>query len=211
MANRCYSEFAFYCTPNEIEKLKSFHDFIDKNIKLGFIKNWFDKLDIPDHVYLQKTENLNNEIIWCSEITETYKDKKQIFFFTVATDSDWCPYPEHFQMMIDEEWSGLKFEVFSEEPDCGVFINTDTDDVFFSATHYRVYGYYCNMHEDGGNEFEEYFEDKEALADFLNEELETDRIKPDMSLSEMEKEAEFVLSIKFEVHSVSIYEFETEV
>ena len=40
MANNCYSEFAFYCEPNEIEKLKSFHDFIDKNI--GYIRKVFD-------------------------------------------------------------------------------------------------------------------------------------------------------------------------
>lgn len=113
-------------------------------------------------------------------------------------------------MLIDKEWEGIKFDVFAEEPDEGVFINTDKDDTFFSAAHFRAYGYYCNWKEDGGDEFEEYFEDKEALAEFLNKELETDRIKPDMSLSEMEKEAELVLSMKFETYSVSIYEFETE-
>ena len=209
MANNCYSEFAFYCEPNEIEKLQSFHDFIDKNI--GYIRKVFESLDIPPEFYEQKTESLSDEILWCSEITETYKDKKPIVFFTLATESAWCPYPEHFQMLIDKEWEGIKFDVFAEEPDCNLFINTDTDDTFFSAAHFRVYGYYCNWNEDGGDEFEEYFEDKEALAEFLNKELETDRIKPDMSLSEMEKEAELVLSMKFETYSVSIYEFETEI
>lgn len=209
MANNCYSEFAFYCNPNEIEKLQSFHDFIDKNI--GCISKVFENLDITPEFYEQKTESLNDEILWCSEITETYKDKKPVVFFTLGTESAWCPYPEHFQMLIDKEWEGIKFEVFAEESSVGLFINTDTDAAFFSAAHYRVYGYYCNWNEDGGNEFEEYFEDKEELAEFLNEELETDRIKPDMSLSEMEKEAEFVLSMKFETYSVSIYEFETEV
>ena len=208
MANNCYSEFAFYCNPNEIEKLQSFHDFIDKN--LGYIRKVFEALDITPEFYEQKTESLRDEILWCSEITETYKDNKPIVFFTVGTESGWRPYPEHFQMLIDKEWEGIKFEVFAEEPDDGLFINTDIDDTFFSATHFRVYGYYCNMHEDGGNEFEEYFEDTETLAEFLNKELETDKIKPDMSLLEMEQCAEFVLSTKFEIYSVSIYEFETE-
>ena len=208
MANNCYSEFAFYCEPNEIEKLQSFHDFINKNI--GYIRKVFESLDIPQEFYEQKTESLRDEILWCSEITETYKDKKPIVFFTLATESAWRPYPEHFQMLIDKEWEGIKFDVFAEEPDDGLFINTDTDDTFFSAAHFRAYGYYCNWNEDGGDEFEEYFEDKEALAEFLNKELETDRIKSDMSLSEMEKEAELVLSMKFETYSVSIYEFETE-
>ena len=208
MANDCYSEFAFYCNPNEIEKLQSFHDFIDKNI--GCISKAFKNLDIPPEFYETKTKSLRNEILWCSEITETYKDKKPIVFFTIGTYSAWCPFPEHFQMLIDKEWEGIKFEVFAEEPNGDLFINTDIDDIFFSATHYRVYGYYCNWKEDGCNEFEEYLESKETLAEFLNKELETDRIKPDMSLSEMEKEAEFVLSMKFETYSVSIYEFETE-
>lgn len=211
MANNCYSEFAFYCSFDELEKLKSFHDFIDKNIKLGFIRKWFEKLDIPEQLYLQKTESLKDEILWCSEITETYKDKKPVFFFIVSTESAWCPYPEHFQMMIDQEWPGIKFEVFAEEVDNGLFINTDKDDVFFSAAHYRVYGYYYNMNKDGGDEFEEYFEDKEELAEFLNKEVETDKINKDMSLEEMEKVAEEALDAKFENYSVSIYEFETDI
>lgn len=209
MANNCYSEFAFYCNPNEIEKLQSFHDFIDKNI--GCISKVFEKLDITPEFYEQKTESLRDEILWCSEITETYKDKKPVIFFTVGTESAWCPYPEHFQMLIDREWEGIKFEVFAEEVDNGLFINTDKDDVFFSAAHYRVYGYYYNMNKDGGDEFEEYFEDKEELAEFLNKEVETDKINKDMSLEEMKKVAEEALDAKFENYSVSIYEFETDI
>lgn len=56
MANNCYSEFAFYCEPNEIEKLQSFQNFINKNI--GYISKVFESLDIPPEFYEQKTESL---------------------------------------------------------------------------------------------------------------------------------------------------------
>ena len=40
MVNNCYSEFAFYCEPNEIEKLQSFQDFITncKYLQLYYFK-----------------------------------------------------------------------------------------------------------------------------------------------------------------------------
>ena len=209
MANNCYSQFTFYVPVGDREKLESFYKFFIDNIKLGRITNFFKKLDMTPEYYEAKTENLNNEILSCGNIEEVDKDGKRICCFTVDTESAWRPCPEHFKMLIDYEWQGIKFDFYAEEVDCGLFINTDKDGVF-NPTRYRVYGYYYSMNKDGGNEFEEYFENKAELVKFLNDELETDKFKEEMDISYMETIAEEILDPKFETYSVSIYEFETE-
>lgn len=208
MANICYSEFTFYVTEEDLELLESFNKFFKDD--LGYITNYFDKLNIPPEYYEQKTESLKNDIVWCEDIKETTKDGKKIYYFIISTESAWCPYPEHFQLLIDHKWEGIKFVYYAEELDDGLFINTDKDGIF-NPTYYRIYGYYCNSDDNGADGFEEYFEDKEEIAKFLNKEIKTDKFNKDMSLKEMENTAEEILASKFDTYSVSIYKFESEV
>lgn len=213
MANNCYSQYTYHTTIENLESLKSFNKFISDNYNLTRIVDYLKELDLTDEQIrnMINDEDYRDEVFGCSDIeTKTTEDGKELYYFTVDAESAWVPHPRPFQIMKDRDWSGINMEVYSEEPGCDLFINTDTEGIF-NPTRYRVFGYYCNWGVDSGNEFEEYFETKEEIARFLNSEIESDRFTADMDIYEMEKVADSILSDKYDTSSVSVYEFETDI
>ena len=212
MANNCYNQYTFHTPIENRESLESFNKFFMDNYTIHNIVDFLKEVDLTDEQLsnLINEEDRREEVLDYSNIKTITKDGKEICYFTVDTEGDWVPHPRPFQVLKDHDWDGINMEVYSEEPGCDLFINTDTEGIF-NQTRYRVYGYYCNWGKDACNEFEEYFENKEELARFLNAEIEADRFTADMDIYEMQEVGDSILSDKYDTYSVSVYEFETDI
>lgn len=101
----------------------------------------------------------------------TYADDKitdsgcGYYYFKADTESAWQPNMTSFFYLLQEKYDNRISLVYAtEEPGCGVFINTDVDGLFFSDR-YKIDYYIANEY------ITEYFTDFKDVVCFLNENL----------------------------------------
>jgi hypothetical protein len=90
----------------------------------------------------------------------------------MVTDTAWEPQIEVVEEMMDE-YPLLDFVYLSEEPGCGVFINSDMTGDYF--TEYAKIDCSIEMVEDGESTWieGEYFENKESFEEQVEQDAET--------------------------------------
>jgi len=117
------------------------------------------------------------EQVSCRGRIEYMSEYKQgDIFFTVDTETAWGPTDELWQAVI-AKYEGISFVYIAEEPGMGVFINTDTEGIFFTEKFMiNIFGdaplpdgWYEGKDKPTHVDIHEYFEDFDEVKEFCAE------------------------------------------
>ncbi len=153
MANYCYNSVTFYGDEEKIKKLfekvqyalsKEFGDIVQTQFSVSSDPCWLGLLalefgaNINGYVFSEEEKMLKKTSdtgLNCrGSLTRVGLLSPEILELT--SNSAWHPHIELWNMIAEQ--SDVNFELWAEEPGCGIFINTDTDGIFYPVR-YRIY------------------------------------------------------------------------
>ena len=172
MPNWCFSKYAFFTTNENKDELLRLHTNLSaimetpSEIENGSEPGWLGKVAIK--------HGLDWEKISCRGSIEHLEDYEPgSSFFTLDCDTAWTPMDELWEAVI-AQYEGLSYVYIAEEPGMGIFVNTDTEGIYFPEKYLmEIYGdapipdgWYANQDKPGCFDIREYFKDFEELADY---------------------------------------------
>ena len=172
MPNWCSNHYAFYTDDeNKDELLRLYNKLSDimeipSEIKNDFEPGWLGKV-ATEH-------GLDFEKISCRGWIEHLEDyEPESNFFTLQSETAWAPTDELWQAVV-AQYEGVYFVYVAEEPGFEVFINSDSEGVYFPDKYLiEVHGdipipegWYPDQDKLGCLDIREYFSDFEELADY---------------------------------------------
>lgn len=186
MANWCSTAYAFYGPKKEIKRLHSRLNDVCKNdysrtkysSPNDFGPCWLGNALARHHILFSRTE-CRGSLYYVSDVA--CDSEHDFWTLIVETSTAWRPMPDMWDMILKKSYPSVKYVYEAEEPGNLLFLNTDTEGLFFPDK----YLYACLLPvEDkplkeltSGDDLEfEYFEtrfssDEELLLQ-LNEDFE---------------------------------------
>ena len=172
MPNWCYSKYAFFTNDEDKSELARLH----KNL-VDIIKTQSQKKNDFEPGWLGKVamkHGFDWEQISCrGYIEELGEYEPGDSYFTLSGETAWGPTDDLWEAVI-EQYKGISFVYVAEEPGNGVYINTDTDGVYFTDRFLMdIYGdvpipegWYPNQEKPVALEIHEYFDSFEDLNEY---------------------------------------------
>ena len=138
MPNWCYNQTVFYgdkeTTTKLYKELKEKVDYYNND----HINNFFKLLGVPQ-------ERLETDLCCRAHLVDILllEDNSLLLSY----ESAWNPIIEDLDYILKEYQPNLKEVTYAEECGCEIYINTDSEGLYFN------YKYYLDMSTEGGNDF----------------------------------------------------------
>jgi len=176
MPNWCYNRHVFFVDNNKDKgELLRLHNNLSEvlqtpsEVENGFEPGWLGKVAIK--------HGLDWESFSCrGDIEELEEYEPECSHFSMGSETAWGPTNELWEAVI-EQYEGVSFVYIAEEPNMGIFINTDVDGTYLSERYLlEIYSekpipdeWYPGQEKPGHLAIYEYFDDFEELAEFCTE------------------------------------------
>lgn len=165
MANWCFSTTVIFGDKKQLEILKKdFDNSLSNNpkfkkVKTDFGNYWLGNIFLGVGYSLE--EVLDYNIIYCrGEICDYHFEEEHINFNYESANR---PIYKYIDKMLKEKYPGLKQVTISEEPGFEIFINTDTEGLFFKDKYYLD----CCINERYPDF--RYFETEKGFVEYFND------------------------------------------
>ncbi len=142
MANYCSNSIVFYCTERKpLGELWRKIKFCIDNREQNSVRNLLKVCGYTDE---EAAENSDGRDCF-AYLDNIERENTGVYYFKADTESAWTPNMDSFQKLLKEKYRGrIKMVYQSEEPGCGIFINSDRNGIFFTDR-YRVDFYYKDL------------------------------------------------------------------
>lgn len=144
MAKDCFNVIVFRCN-----KEKPILDFLNKintlleNNKREFVDLMESyNLNVDDYDGSGFKGSFRGQIIHCDDYL-SYNDEEDEYYFYMDTETAWLPLMNTFDIIIKHTDSEIKYYYTSEEPGMGIYINTDSSEIYLTPR-FNVYLDYSN-------------------------------------------------------------------
>lgn len=197
MANYCNNTIAII--GYDKEKLEDFRKLmVDafRDSRNGTVRDFVIKCGYDKEEAIQFTDGRDTFI----DIDDEINQKENVYYFYFQTESAWSPNVEVFTKIIREKFDDeFELEHCSEESGMGIYINTDSDGLFFSDRYYLD----CCINNEY---YTEYYETKEAVLDWIKEKFPTVDVTVNTALHKIEDAVEKCLGDDEDGY-ISLHEF----
>ena len=197
MANYCNNTIAIIGYNKE--KLEDFRKLMVnafRDSRNGTVRDFVIKCGYDKEETIQFTDGRDTFI----DIDDEINQKENVYYFYFQTESAWSPNVEVFTKIIREKFDDeFKLEHCSEESGMGIYINTDSDGLFFPDRYYLD----CCINNEY---YTEYYETKEAVLDWIKEKFPTVDVTVNMALHKIEDAVEKCLGDDEDGY-ISLHEF----
>lgn len=184
MANWCLTAYAFYGPKKEIKRLHSRLNDVCKNdysrtkysSPNDFGPCWLGNVLAKHHILFSKTA-CRGSLYYVSDVA--YDSEHDFWTLIVETSTAWRPMPDMWDMILKKSYPSVKYVYEAEEPSNLLFLNTDTEGLFFPDKY--IYSVelptktdYLNEYADAPRTefFEERFSSEEELLNQINKDFE---------------------------------------
>ncbi|MCL2047391.1 MAG: hypothetical protein FWG87_01575 [Defluviitaleaceae bacterium] len=172
MPNWCSTGYAFYTKAEDKSELSRFYKNLmeilqtPSEVENGFEPGWLGKVAIK--------HGLDYESVPCRgwiEHIDEYEPEHGVV--TLRTDTAWGPLTELWEAVLTQ-YDGICFVYIAEEPGLGVFVNTDTEGLYFNEWYLlEIFGdaevpegWYADEESPVALDIREYFEYDGELLEY---------------------------------------------
>ena len=197
MANYCNNTIAIIGYDKEkLDSLRKLMVNSFRDSRYGTVRDFVIKCGYDKEEAIQFTDGRDTFI----DIDDEINQKENVYYFYFQTESAWSPNVEVFTKIIREKFDDeFELEHCSEESGMGIYINTDSDGLFFPDRYYLD----CCINNEY---YTEYYETKEAVLDWIKEKFPTVDVTVNMALHKIEDAVEKCLGDDEDGY-ISLHEF----
>ena len=181
------------------EKLEAFRKLMVnafRDSRNGTVRDFVIKCGYDKEEAFQFTDGRDTFI----DIDDEINQKENVYYFYFQTESAWSPNVEVFTKIIREKFDDeFELEHCSEESGMGIYINTDSDGLFFPDRYYLD----CCINNEY---YTEYYKTKEAVLDWIKEKFPTVDVTVNTALHKIEDAVEKCLGDDEDGY-ISLHEF----